>query len=57
MQVCHGQGAPLRRLRPGDVVGGFVPFRHDVRDLAAEPAPIAPQLDALGLSPVGMTAQ
>lgn len=82
MQVCHGKGAPLRRLAPGDVVayyapsttmggkdrlqsfvslgvvqegapyqadmgGGFVPFRRDVRYVAAEPAPIAPLLDAL----------
>ena len=82
MQVCHGKGAPLRRLRPGDLVayyapsatmggkdrlqsfvslgmvqpgqpyqadmgGGFVPFRRDVRYVAAEPAPIAPLLDGL----------
>lgn len=82
MQVCHGKGAPLRRLSPGDVVvyyapstrmagkdrlqsfvsrgvvqpgqpyqadmgGGFVPFRRDVRYVAAEPVPIAPLLDAL----------
>lgn len=82
MQVCHGKGAPLRRLAPDDVVvyyapsttmggkdrlqsfvslgvvqsgqpyqadmgGGFVPFRRDVRYVAAEPAPIAPLLDAL----------
>jgi EVE domain len=82
MQVCHGQGGPLRRLHPGDVIayyapsttmggkdrlqsfvslgvvqpgqpyqadmgGGFVPFRRDVRYVAAEPAPIAPLLDAL----------
>lgn len=82
MQVCHGKGGPLQRLRPGDVVayyapttirggkdrlqsfvslglvqpgqpyladmgGGLVPFRRDVRYVAAEPAPIAPLLDAL----------
>lgn len=82
MQVCHGKGAPLRRLGPGDVVAyyapstrmggkdrlqsfvslgvvearppyqadmgdGFVPFRRDVRYVAADPAPIAPLLDEL----------
>ncbi|MGM9427359.1 EVE domain-containing protein [Hydrogenophaga sp. MI9] len=30
-----------------DMGGGFVPFRRDVRYVAAEPAPIAPLLDAL----------
>lgn len=30
-----------------DMGGGFVPFRRDVRYVAAEPTPIAPLLDAL----------
>ena len=30
-----------------DMGGGFVPFRRDVRYVAAEPAPIAPLLDTL----------
>ncbi len=33
-----------------DMGGGFVPFRLDVRWLAAEPVPIRPHLDALELT-------
>lgn len=31
-----------------DMGGGFVPFRRDVRYVAAKPAPILPMLDVLG---------
>jgi hypothetical protein len=28
MQVCHGKGGPLRRLRPGDRVAYYSPTEH-----------------------------
>lgn len=80
MQVCHGKLAPIKRVKPGDLVtyyaptitmggkekcqsfvsfgvvepgdpyafdmGGFVPFRRNVRYLEAVETPIAPLLDA-----------
>lgn len=79
MQVCHGKLAPIKRVKPGDLVtyyaptvtmggkekcqsfvsfgvvepgdpyvfdmGGFVPYRRNVRYLEAVETPIAPLLD------------